>query len=110
MKKYYFLLVMVLTMVSCGKSAKQQERERNLQMLDNFIDMQVESGMGQRYQNLDEATKAINGQEQRRQQQGQYRQVVCPSCGGNRKYYNNSDGKWYTCPTCAGSGVVQQYN
>ena len=109
MKKVFLFATISLVFVSCGNSRKDAERQRNIEMLNSYIEQQVESGIGQRYNNLDEFRQAMETQQRMNQESGSYQKVQCSSCGGYGQYYNNQ-GKLMTCPTCAGTGYVHRYN
>lgn len=110
MKKNIIIIgLSVLFLISCGKSKKEHDRGNNMRMLDNLIESQVQSGVGERYNNLDEWGQAMEQKERMQQQQGQYQRVQCSSCGGRGQYYNNNR-QLMTCPTCGGYGYVNKYN
>lgn len=109
MKKCIIIGLSILSLVSCGKSKKQKEAERNMDMLESLFEQQIQSGQGQRYQNLNEAAVALEQERRMQQEQGQYQRVQCSSCGGRGQYYDY-EGTLMTCPTCAGYGYVHKYN
>ena len=63
MKKIIIFCAISLALVSCGNSKKEAERQHNMDMLNHYIDQQVESGVGQRYNNLDEFRQAMETQQ-----------------------------------------------
>lgn len=109
MEKIVIIGLSILCFISCGTSKKDKEREENMRVLDNFIESQVQSGDGERYQNLDEWGRAMEQKERMQQQQGLYQRIQCSSCGGHGQYYDNR-GQLMTCPTCGGYGYVNKYN
>lgn len=78
--------------------------------LESAIDAQVNSGIGQRYHNINEAARALDNEQRIKQDSRQYQTVRCSSCDGKGEYYDRRDGKYYTCPQCNGHGVVVRYN
>lgn len=109
MKKLFLFATISLVFISCGNSKKDAERQHKLDMFNDYIDQQVESGVGQRYNNLDECVQAMETQQRMNQESGSYQNVQCSSCGARGQYYNNQ-GMLMTCPTCAGTGYVHRYN
>lgn len=103
------ILVIIIGFFFCVSSNYAQNERSLMQSMEYLIESQVEQGIGQRFNNLDEAARAFENAERLRQEQGQYEKVQCPSCNGYGRYYNN-DGKIMTCPTCAGIGYVHRYS
>ena len=92
------------------KTEEIKEYKMTMEDLESAIDAQVNSGIGQRYHNTNEAARALDNEQRIKQDSRLYQTVQCSSCGGKGRYYDCREGKYYTCPQCNGHGVVVRYN
>ena len=92
------------------KTEEVKEYKMTMEDLEFAIDAQVNSGLGKRYHNINEAARAFDNEQRIKNDSRQYQTVGCSSCGGKGKYFDRREGKYYTCPQCNGHGVVIRYN
>lgn len=63
------------------KTEEIKEYKMTMEDLESAIDAQVNSGIGQRYHNINEAARALDNEQRIKQDSRLYQTVQCSSCG-----------------------------